>query len=155
MFSNTLHLSFSLNVRDQVSHPHKIAILHILIFVFRQRNGNIYCIYFSYAYGNSMFHNITVTIPCCIAGPIVPDKSAKNRLQALFTLLKTEPLTKRCPLIWRLYLWFLYDHGTELTRKTAFYRAVEECPWVKVSVMATGLCQICLFYFYNQNIKTN
>lgn len=65
------------------------------------------------------------------AGPFVPDKSAKNRLQALFTVLKNDPLTKRCPLIWRMYLRFLYDHGTELTRKTAFYRAVEECPWVK------------------------
>jgi hypothetical protein len=91
-----------------------------------------------------MSHNLTVTVPRCIAGPFVPDKSAKNRLQALFTLLKNEPLTKRCPLIWRMYLRFLYDHGTELARRTAFYRAVEECPWVKVSVMTAGLSDFLL-----------
>jgi len=49
--------------------------------------------------------------------------------------MKTESLTKRCPLIWRLYLQFLYNHGTEGAWRTAFYRAVEECPWVKVSVV--------------------
>ncbi|XP_069697823.1 nuclear exosome regulator NRDE2 isoform X2 [Periplaneta americana] len=65
------------------------------------------------------------------AGPIVPDKSARNRLEALFTVLKTEHLTKRCPLIWRFYLRFLYDHGIDGTCKTTFYRAVEECPWIK------------------------
>jgi hypothetical protein len=54
--------------------------------------------------------------------------------------MKTEPLTKRCPLIWRLYLRFLYDHGTEDAWRTAFYRAVEECPWVKVSVVVDELC---------------
>jgi hypothetical protein len=89
-----------------------------------------------------MFHSLTVTVAHCAAGPIVPDKSAKNRLEALFTLLKTEPLTKRCPLIWRLYLQFLYDYGSEDTWRTAFYRALEECPWVKVSVIVNELCQI-------------
>jgi hypothetical protein len=42
LFSNTLSLCSSLNVRDQVSHPHrttgKIIVLHILIFtIFRQQ----------------------------------------------------------------------------------------------------------------------
>ena len=30
---------------------------------------------------------------------------------------------------------FLYNRGTEDAWRTAFYRAVEECPWVKVSVV--------------------
>ena len=65
--------------------------------------------------------------------------------------MKTERLTKRCPLIWRLYLRFLYNHGTGDAWRTAFYRAVEECPWVKVSVvvdanLGTVLCAVSLFY---------
>jgi hypothetical protein len=94
-----------------------------------------------------MFHNFLVTFACCAAGPVVPDKSAKNRLEALFNLLKTEPLTKRCPLIWRLYLSFLYDHGIEGTRKMAFYRAVEECPWIKVSVHAKIFILLCCNFY--------
>jgi hypothetical protein len=41
LFSNTLSLCFSLNVRDQVSHPYsttaKIIVLYILIFMFLDR----------------------------------------------------------------------------------------------------------------------
>jgi hypothetical protein len=54
--------------------------------------------------------------------------------------MKTELLTKRCQLIWRLYLRFLYDHVTEDAWRTAFYGAVAECPWVKVSVVVVELC---------------
>lgn len=89
-----------------------------------------------------MFHTLLVTIARA-GGPIVPDKSAKNRLEALFTLLKTERLTKRCPLVWRLYLRFLYDHGTVGTWRTAFYRAVEECPWIKVSICSKFFVLFC------------
>jgi len=65
--------------------------------------------------------------------------------------MKTEPLTKRCPLIWRLYLRFLYNRGTEDTWRTAFYRAVEECPWVKVSVVVdanVGVAFCAVFVFH-------
>jgi hypothetical protein len=101
--------------------------------VCKYNNGTVCFIYFNNAYGSKMLYTVLVTIAYCAGGPVVADRSAKNRLEALFTLLKTEPLTKRCPLIWRLYLHFLYDHGAESTWRTAFYRAVEECPWIKVS----------------------
>ena len=74
------------------------------------------------------------------AGPVLPDRSSENLLRALFNRLEEQPLTKRCPLIWRLYLRFLYDHGSEGASKTAFYRAIEECPWVKVNVKYLKLC---------------
>ena len=40
---------------------------------------------------------------------------------------------------------FLYNHGTEDARRTAFYRAVEECPWVKVSVVVDANIGIVFF----------
>jgi len=65
--------------------------------------------------------------------------------------MKTDPLKKRCPLIWRLCLAFLYNHGMEDLWRTAFYRAVEECPWVKASVVVDanfGIVFCAVFVFY-------
>ena len=76
-----------------------------------------------------------------------------NHLRSLFNLMKTEPLTKRCPLIWRLYLRFLYIHGTEDVWRTALYRAVKESRWVKTSVVVDAnvdivFCAVFVFYKY-------
>lgn len=65
-------------------------------------------------------------------GPTVPDTSMKNRLSALYSRLLNDTFSKRCPMLWRLYLRFLAEHGLEGSYHSTFYRAVEECPWVKV-----------------------
>jgi hypothetical protein len=65
LFSNTLSLCSSLNVRDQVSHPYrrkdKIIVLYILIFVFSDRTS------YKYRYEEALM------ILCC-AFLIIADK---------------------------------------------------------------------------------
>ncbi|KAK9878867.1 hypothetical protein WA026_003698 [Henosepilachna vigintioctopunctata] len=41
--------------------------------------------------------------------------------------------TRRCGLIWRLYLQFVYKYFDTNLCKKIYYSAVEECPWLKVS----------------------
>ncbi|GLG93140.1 CN102 protein [Gryllus bimaculatus] len=65
-------------------------------------------------------------------GPVVPDPSVKNRLSSLYNRLLNDSLTKRCSMLWRLYLRFLAEHRQDTSYHSIFYRAVEECPWVKV-----------------------
>ncbi|XP_067013545.2 nuclear exosome regulator NRDE2 [Anabrus simplex] len=65
-------------------------------------------------------------------GPVITSPSGKNWLSAFFKQFLKLPTTKRSPLLWRLYLQFLSEQGKEELYTSTFYRAVEECPWVKV-----------------------
>jgi hypothetical protein len=67
LFSNTLGLCFSLNVTDQVSHPHRttgnIIVLYILIFIFlgSRREGAYTLLYFLLI--SSLFEELSVIRP--------------------------------------------------------------------------------------------
>lgn len=43
--------------------------------------------------------------------------------------------TRRCGLVWRLYLEFVYTYYSPQTCRNVYYAAVEECPWLKVSFL--------------------
>lgn len=60
--------------------------------------------------------------------------SYKNRMLSLFKKVTSPDIcTRRCGLIWRLYLQFVYSYFTPDTCRKVYYSAVEECPWFKVS----------------------
>ncbi|GJQ68861.1 hypothetical protein Trydic_g6060 [Trypoxylus dichotomus] len=60
------------------------------------------------------------------------DTGLKNRMLSLFqNLISTDMCTRRCGLIWRLYLQFLHENFDPITCKNAYYSAVEACPWLK------------------------
>lgn len=59
-----------------------------------------------------------------IGGPVITDPCEQNRCLALLERLLLDQTTKHCPLLWRLKLKL---HPSEET----FYRAVDECPWVR------------------------
>lgn len=65
------------------------------------------------------------------------DNSFKNRILSLFrAITKPDVCTRRCGLVWRLYLQFVYAHFDSKLCRDVYYTAVEECPWLKV----TGGC---------------
>ncbi|KAI4458259.1 tetratricopeptide-like helical [Holotrichia oblita] len=56
----------------------------------------------------------------------------KNRMLSLFrTLTSANMCTRRCGLIWRLYLQFLHENFDPTLCRNVYYCAVEECPWLK------------------------
>jgi hypothetical protein len=60
--------------------------------------------------------------------------SHKNRMLALFRLItRPDMCTRRCGLVWRLYLQFVHAHFDPALCRNVYYCAVEECPWLKVS----------------------
>lgn len=62
------------------------------------------------------------------------DCNLKNSTHALFKkITMSDTCTRRCGLVWRLYLQFLHEHFEPKTCRDAYYQAVEECPWLKVS----------------------
>jgi hypothetical protein len=58
--------------------------------------------------------------------------SHKNRMLALFRLItRPDMCTRRCGLVWRLYLQFVHAHFDPALCRNVYYCAVEECPWLK------------------------
>lgn len=67
-----------------------------------------------------------------ISNPIETLSTYKNRIQSLFSkLTQADMCSKRCGLLWRLYLQYLYSYSDPETCRKAYYLAVEECPWLK------------------------
>lgn len=96
---------------------------------------------------------------------IVGSSNLKNRMLSLFRQITSGGCTKRCGLIWRLYLQFLHAHSIPKKLRDAYYVAVEELPWLKVSfmvlyctvlmvVLCTGVVYRCR-YLYTSGITTN
>ncbi|KAJ3665779.1 hypothetical protein Zmor_001254 [Zophobas morio] len=58
--------------------------------------------------------------------------SQKNRMLALFRrITRPDMCTRRCGLVWRLYLQFIHAYFDPALVRNVYYRAVEECPWLK------------------------
>lgn len=69
------------------------------------------------------------------SNPIDTLSTYKNRIQSLFSkLTQADMCSKRCGLLWRLYLQYLYSYSDPETCRKAYYLAVEECPWLKVCI---------------------
>lgn len=59
----------------------------------------------------------------------------KNRMLSLFKQITASGVcTRRCGLVWRLYLQFLHSHFDLKRCRDTYYVAVEELPWLKVFV---------------------
>nr|CAH7766532.1 unnamed protein product [Callosobruchus chinensis] len=59
-----------------------------------------------------------------------------NRILALFKKVTNDAaITRKCGLIWRLYLQFVYTYSSSNVCRNVYYAAVEECPWLKCEVM--------------------
>ncbi|XP_066147669.1 nuclear exosome regulator NRDE2 [Euwallacea fornicatus] len=58
--------------------------------------------------------------------------SFKNRMLSLFKKITAGDMcTRRCGLAWRLYLQFVHTYFDSSLCRNVYYRAVEECPWLK------------------------
>ncbi|KAJ8921529.1 hypothetical protein NQ315_003147 [Exocentrus adspersus] len=56
----------------------------------------------------------------------------KNRMLSLFKkVTQSEMCTRRCGLVWRLYLQFVQKYFCLGVCRNVYYSAVEECPWLK------------------------
>ncbi|RZB41006.1 NRDE2 -like [Asbolus verrucosus] len=56
----------------------------------------------------------------------------KNRMLALFRrITRPDMCTRRCGLVWRLYLQFVHAYFDPALCRNVYYCAVEECPWLK------------------------
>ncbi|XP_023018350.2 nuclear exosome regulator NRDE2 [Leptinotarsa decemlineata] len=57
--------------------------------------------------------------------------SLKNKMLALFKKITSNVNTRKCGLVWRLYLQFVYTYFSPEICRNVYYSAVEECPWLK------------------------
>lgn len=88
---------------------------------------------------NNFEKNSPVTLPndyekCIFLGEIYGiNVGLKNRMLCLFKRITSPNMcTRRCGLVWRLYLQFVYTYYSPDICRNVYYRAVEECPWLKV-----------------------
>ncbi|KAG5890549.1 hypothetical protein JTB14_028300 [Gonioctena quinquepunctata] len=59
------------------------------------------------------------------------NSSMKNKMMSLFKKITSSVSTRKCGLLWRLYLQFVYTYFSPETCRNVYYSAVEECPWLK------------------------
>ncbi|CAG9832762.1 unnamed protein product [Diabrotica balteata] len=65
--------------------------------------------------------------------------SLKNKMLSLFKNVTTASNTRKCGLIWRLYLQFVYTYFSPDICRKVYYCAVEECPWLKALYMDAAI----------------
>ncbi|XP_006879184.1 PREDICTED: protein NRDE2 homolog [Elephantulus edwardii] len=65
----------------------------------------------------------------------IPENGLTNRIKALFEHAIQSDNGSQCPLLWRMYLNFLVSLGNKERSKGIFYKALQNCPWVKVLYM--------------------
>ncbi|CAG9815549.1 unnamed protein product [Phaedon cochleariae] len=59
------------------------------------------------------------------------NSSLKNKMLSLFKKVTSGVTTRKCGLVWRLYLQFVYTYFSPELCRNVYYSAVEECPWLK------------------------
>lgn len=60
----------------------------------------------------------------------------RNKLYSLFKkITSSDVCTRRCGLVWRLYLQFVYTYYSPDICRNVYFAAVEECPWLKVKII--------------------
>ncbi|KAG6934970.1 NRDE-2, necessary for RNA interference, domain containing [Chelydra serpentina] len=65
----------------------------------------------------------------------IPETGLTNRIKALFEHAIQSENGAHCPLLWRMYLNFQFCLGNKERSKGLFYKALQNCPWVKVLYM--------------------
>nr|XP_014341970.1 PREDICTED: protein NRDE2 homolog [Latimeria chalumnae] len=65
----------------------------------------------------------------------LPETGLTNRIQALFEHAVQSESGARCPLLWRMYLRFSVSRGNKERSRGVFYKALQDCPWLKVLYM--------------------
>ncbi|XP_034957789.1 nuclear exosome regulator NRDE2 [Zootoca vivipara] len=65
----------------------------------------------------------------------IPETGLTNRIKALFEHAIETENGAHCPLLWRLYIYFMVSLGDKGKSKGVFYRALQNCPWTKVLYM--------------------
>nr|XP_048711760.1 nuclear exosome regulator NRDE2 isoform X4 [Caretta caretta] len=65
----------------------------------------------------------------------IPETGLKNRIKTLFEHAIQSENGAHCPLLWRMYLNFLFSLGDKERSKGLFYKALQNCPWAKVLYM--------------------
>ncbi|XP_077179591.1 nuclear exosome regulator NRDE2 [Paroedura picta] len=65
----------------------------------------------------------------------IPETGLTNRIRALFERAIETENGAHCPLLWRLYIYFMISSGDTEKSKGLFYRALQNCPWAKVLYM--------------------
>ncbi|XP_074812210.1 LOW QUALITY PROTEIN: nuclear exosome regulator NRDE2 [Natator depressus] len=65
----------------------------------------------------------------------IPETGLTNRIKTLFEHAIQSENGAHCPLLWRMYLNFLFSLGDKERSKGLFYKALQNCPWAKVLYM--------------------
>ncbi|KAG8449057.1 hypothetical protein GDO86_015928 [Hymenochirus boettgeri] len=75
---------------------------------------------------------------------IFPETGLTNRIKGLYEHALHNEFGSVCPLLWRMYLYFLISMGNKERSKGLFYKAIQSCPWAK------GLYMDAIEYFPDQ-----
>ncbi|XP_041828483.1 nuclear exosome regulator NRDE2 isoform X2 [Melanotaenia boesemani] len=63
--------------------------------------------------------------------PILPENGLSNRIRGLFESAIAAEMGVHCPLLWRMYMYFLVSEGNVDKARGIFYKALQNIPWVK------------------------
>ncbi|XP_033844155.2 nuclear exosome regulator NRDE2 [Periophthalmus magnuspinnatus] len=70
---------------------------------------------------------------CChgTALPSLPENGLGHRIRRLFENATKTKMGAHCPLLWRMYMYFLISDGKVDQAKGIFYKALQNIPWTK------------------------
>ncbi|KAM8916495.1 nuclear exosome regulator NRDE2 [Spinachia spinachia] len=63
--------------------------------------------------------------------PLLPENGLSNRIRALFESAIATEMGCHCPLLWRMYMYFLVSEGKVDKATGIFYKALQNIPWAK------------------------
>ncbi|XP_037343086.2 nuclear exosome regulator NRDE2 [Pungitius pungitius] len=63
--------------------------------------------------------------------PILPENGLSNRIRGLFENAIATEMGSHCPLLWRMYMYFLVSEGKVDKATGIFYKALQNIPWAK------------------------
>ncbi|XP_061824410.1 nuclear exosome regulator NRDE2 [Nerophis lumbriciformis] len=62
---------------------------------------------------------------------VLPENGLSNRIRGLFESAILTEMGAHCPLLWRMYIYYLVSEGNMDKAKGLFYKALQNIPWVK------------------------
>ncbi|XP_060938719.1 nuclear exosome regulator NRDE2 [Limanda limanda] len=71
---------------------------------------------------------------CCNDATVpafLPENGLSNRIRGLFESAIATEMGARCPLLWRMYMYFLVSEGKVDKATGIFYKALQNIPWAK------------------------
>ncbi|KAM9777889.1 nuclear exosome regulator NRDE2 [Neosynchiropus ocellatus] len=70
---------------------------------------------------------------------VIPENGLSNRIRGLFERAVATDVGGRCPLVWRMYMYFLVSEGKLEKARGLFYKALQNIPWAKGLYMDAAL----------------